>query len=46
MVDGVAAGTAFVQSLVTPGLTTSSRGEFATPPSKPYTGLISPFGLG
>jgi allantoin racemase len=32
VVDGVAAATLTVQSLVTMGLGTSKRGEFATPP--------------
>jgi allantoin racemase len=44
VVDGVAAATVLVQSLVTLGLATGSRGEFATPPLKPYTGLLAPFG--
>jgi allantoin racemase len=43
VVDGVAAGTLFVQSLVTLGLVTGARGEFAAPPPKPYTGLLTPF---
>ena len=37
VVDGVAAATLAVQSLVTMGLKTSTRGEFATPPEKVYT---------
>jgi allantoin racemase len=44
VVDGVAAATVLVQSLVTLGLATSTRGEFAAPPVKPYTGLLAPFG--
>lgn len=45
VVDGVAAATGFAQSLVALGLRTSARGEFAPPPSKPYTGLLSGFAL-
>lgn len=44
VVDGVAAATLFVQSLVTMGLLTGKRGEFAPPPSKAYSGLLSGFG--
>jgi allantoin racemase len=44
VVDGVAAGMLLVQSLVTLGLRTSDRGEFAPPPAKPYTGLLTEFG--
>ena len=44
VVDGVAAATLLVQALVTLRLATASRGEFATPPPKHYTGLISSFG--
>ncbi|MFC4037778.1 aspartate/glutamate racemase family protein [Dactylosporangium siamense] len=40
VVDGVAAATLLVQSLVTLGLSTSKHGEFAPPPPKRYTGLI------
>lgn len=43
VVDGVAAATLFVQSLVTLGLRTGKRGEFAVPPAKPYAGLLAPF---
>jgi allantoin racemase len=42
-VDGVAAATVFVQSLVTLGLRTSPRTEYAEPPAKRYTGLLSGF---
>jgi allantoin racemase len=45
VVDGVAAGTLVVQSLITLGLVTGSRGEFARPLPKPYTDLLAPFGL-
>ncbi|MHA3019379.1 aspartate/glutamate racemase family protein [Mycobacterium sp. BMJ-28] len=37
VVDGVSAATLTVQSLVTLGLRTSKRGEFAVPPPKGYT---------
>jgi allantoin racemase len=43
VVDGVAAATLFVQSLVTLRLGTGKRGEFASPPAKHYTGLLSDF---
>ncbi|WP_327114907.1 aspartate/glutamate racemase family protein [Nocardia sp. NBC_01730] len=44
VVDGVAAATLTVQSLITLGLRKSGRGEFATPPGKPYTGPLRSFG--
>jgi allantoin racemase len=44
VVDGVAAATLMVQSLVTLGLRTGARGEFATPLPKKYTGLLEGFG--
>jgi allantoin racemase len=37
VVDGVTAATLTVQSLVTMGLRTSKRGEYATPPVKSYS---------
>lgn len=37
VVDGVAAATLMVQSLVTMGLGTSKRGEYAAPPTKSYS---------
>lgn len=37
VIDGVSAATLAVQSLVTLGLRTSKRGEFAAPPPKEYT---------
>ncbi|MCV7254204.1 MULTISPECIES: aspartate/glutamate racemase family protein [Mycobacteriaceae] len=37
VIDGVTAATLTVQSLVTLGLRTSKRGEFAAPPEKQYT---------
>jgi allantoin racemase len=38
VVDGVGAATLTVQSLVTLGLRTSKRGEYAMPPAKLYSG--------
>ncbi|MDY7088946.1 MAG: aspartate/glutamate racemase family protein [Actinomycetota bacterium] len=43
VIDGVAAGVVLAQSLVTLGLRTSGRGEFASPPVKAYTGLLREF---
>ncbi|KZF01019.1 MULTISPECIES: aspartate/glutamate racemase family protein [unclassified Rhodococcus (in: high G+C Gram-positive bacteria)] len=43
VVDGVAAGTLFVQSLISLGLGTGKRGEFAAPPPKRYTGMLEGF---
>jgi allantoin racemase len=45
VVDGVAAATRTVESLVALGLRTGDRGEFAPPPAKPYTGLLRDFQL-
>ncbi|GIM96443.1 aspartate/glutamate racemase family protein [Paractinoplanes toevensis] len=45
VIDGVAAATLLVQALVTMSVTTSRRGEYASPPAKPYTGMLLPFGL-
>ncbi|PKV99005.1 aspartate/glutamate racemase family protein [Nocardia fluminea] len=44
VIDGVAAATLTVQSLLMMGLRKSGRGEFATPPPKSYTGLLRSFG--
>jgi allantoin racemase len=44
VVDGVTAATVLVQSLVTLGLATARRGEYAPPPAKEYTGALSGFG--
>lgn len=44
VIDGVAAATLTVQSLLTLGLRKSGTGEFATPPPKTYLGLWEPFG--
>ncbi|TQS42660.1 aspartate/glutamate racemase family protein [Cryptosporangium phraense] len=45
VVDGVAAATKMVESLVALGLRTSTRLEYAPPPAKAYTGLMEPFVL-
>ncbi|WP_028937069.1 aspartate/glutamate racemase family protein [Pseudonocardia spinosispora] len=45
VVDGVTAAVLQVQSLVTMGLYTGDRGEFAPPPPKPYAGVLSDFAL-
>ena len=43
VLDGVAAATKAVESLVTLGLTTSRRSEYAPPLPKEYTGLLQDF---
>jgi allantoin racemase len=43
VVDGVAAATRTVESLVALGLATSTRSEYAPPPAKDYTGLLESF---
>ncbi|MEC3954232.1 aspartate/glutamate racemase family protein [Nocardia sp. CDC153] len=45
VVDGVAAATLTVQSLVTMKLRKSGRGEFAAPLPKKYVGLLADFGI-
>ena len=45
VVDGVAAGTRLVESLVALGLKTSKRGELAPPLPKPMLGLLTGFSL-
>jgi allantoin racemase len=45
VVDGVAAATTMVQSLVAMGLKTSTRSEFAAPMPKDVRGLLSDFAL-
>lgn len=45
VVDGVAAATKLVEGLVAQGLTTSTRGEHASPPPKPQSGLLTGFTL-
>ncbi|NTY59604.1 Asp/Glu racemase [Mycolicibacterium sphagni] len=44
VVDGVTAATLTVQSLLTMGLRTSKRGEYATPPVKRYLPGVAPAG--
>lgn len=43
VIDGVAAATKLVESLIALGLRTSDRDEFATPRPKRYTGLLRDF---
>ncbi|MEV6300873.1 aspartate/glutamate racemase family protein [Actinoplanes sp. NPDC051861] len=43
VIDGVTAATALVQSLVTLGLRTSRRDEYAAPPVKRFSGILSGF---
>ncbi|MEV4802027.1 aspartate/glutamate racemase family protein [Nonomuraea sp. NPDC049421] len=43
VIDGVAAATRFAESLVALGLRTSTRGEYARPLPKRYTGLLRDF---
>ena len=43
VVDGVAAATRTVESLVAMGLATSTRSEYAAPPVKQYVGLLDGF---
>lgn len=43
VVDGVAAATKTVESLITLGLATSTRSEYAAPPAKDYVGLLDGF---
>ncbi|WP_436521819.1 aspartate/glutamate racemase family protein [Actinoplanes sp. HUAS TT8] len=43
VIDGVAAATLLVQSLVTLGLRTSRRDEYAPPPVKQYSGILATF---
>src|SRR6476661_2964230 len=46
VIDGVAAAVVTVEGLVRLGLRTSGINEYATPPAKTYTGLLSGFQLG
>jgi len=45
VIDGVAAGTKLIESLVTLKLRTSKRGELAKPLPKPITGTLEGFTL-
>ena len=46
VVDGVAAATKTIESLVAQGLATSTRSEYAPPPAKQYIGLLDRFTIG
>ena len=43
VIDGVAAAVKLAESLVTLGLGTSKRGDYAAPLAKPYVGIAAPF---
>ena len=43
VIDGVAAATKTVESLVALGLVTSTRSEYSAPPPKKYVGLLSDY---
>jgi allantoin racemase len=43
VIDGVAAATKLVESLIALGLRTSARDEYAPPGPKRYTGLLRDF---
>ncbi|GAB3684320.1 aspartate/glutamate racemase family protein [Actinocorallia lasiicapitis] len=45
VIDGVAAAVKLAESLAAQHLTPAGSGEFARPPAKPYSGLLSPFAL-
>ena len=45
VIDGVVAAVAVAEGLVRIGVSTSRQGEYARPPAKPYTGLLTDFGL-
>jgi len=45
VVDGVRAGAAFAESLARLGLSSGARGEYAAPPEKGFSGLLSGFSL-
>ncbi|MET0425137.1 MAG: aspartate/glutamate racemase family protein [Actinoplanes sp.] len=45
VIDGVGAATVLVESMVTLGLATSRRSEYARPPVKAYTGLLEEFSV-
>jgi allantoin racemase len=46
VIDGVAAAVKLAESLVTLGLGTSKRGDYAVPITKPYVGIAAPFSPG
>ena len=43
VIDGVAAAVKLAEALVSLGLGTSKRGDYAVPPAKAYTGLAGPY---
>ena len=43
VIDGVAAAVKFAEALVSLGLGTAKRGDYALPPGKAYTGLAGPY---
>jgi allantoin racemase len=43
VIDGVAAAVKFAEALVSLGLGTAKRGDYALPPAKAYTGLAGPY---
>jgi len=45
VIDGVTAAVKLIESLVALGLQTSARGEYASPPTKRYTGLLEGFSV-
>ena len=46
VIDGVSAAVKLAESLVTLGLSTSKRGDYAAPIAKPYIGIAAPFSPG
>ena len=44
VIDGVAAAVKFAEALVSLGLRTSRRGDYARPPAKPFAGSVSHLG--
>ena len=45
VIDGVTAAVKLAESLVSLKLKTSTRGDFAAPPHKAYSGVLAPFGM-
>ena len=45
VIDGVAAAVTMAEALIRLGATTSTRGEYAPPPPKLYTGALEGFGI-
>lgn len=46
VVEGVGAALKLVESLLALGLATAKHGDYAAPPSKPYSGALASFALG